>query len=607
MLNMSFISQGNSRSNQVNFVPVLLSSVLDSQPELGWDMVGSLSYTYASSGKILGYTPERADVVGHTVYYDFLIHPEEIRKTERTIRSANPNSIFVIGGPVGEQFADVALLKTNADFFFSGSALWSFRKFCEHVAACKDSGVDLDREYLRTLPGLYQRVGETIISPLSNQQPTDFIRKLRLDPTPLLNYDFDNRFLDRFVLPYPMFNPCPGKCSFCLYNPIGVPLTREQKWEYLERSRKLAEPRKSFHPKWYGPNFDFGDTKFLEELKHDRRGYHIMSMVTAFLEPGAVGNRPVREDRIESIFSQNMQFIHFGVESLTPQIRDEMGKDPFTNEELERILKAIANAKTSKGYGDQFPIVRLLMLPPDITSCFLDFSSNTLSLLELYERFGSLGLILTTSWNRGCVYPYPDTPDFEILNLFRERFPKLFKEYFKGNIHRMPGEQHHLFYSGSIPLDPITRSALGSLENLIRDRDEDNPLMIHVRAYLRLLATYTYEKQFLGSGVVYDGIFNEAVQNMAPLHGDYLKLMEREDMLKKLKRGSLSELKRRFMAEYREHGRAHMKWAMKHTPIRDPEAYQVWNHLGDARKAMTFERKKGNPEWKAVGRRMAFA
>lgn len=609
MIDVLFISHSNSTTNTYNFVPVALASVVADQPELGWDRIAHLSYTHSLKTDLGPHPAKKFEIAGHTIYHANVLNPMSIRKTEQQIRKFHPEALFVIGGPIAEEIAVPALLRANADFFFSGSALWSFRKFCEHVDACRQTGVELDREYLRTLPGLYQRIGNEVIPPLSTVQPTDFIGKLVLDPSPLFEYDSLTKPRKRFDLPYPMLRPCPGKCSFCNYNPIGVPLTHEQKREYVRRARELASPDRAMVLDWFGPNFDFSDQWVLDNLIESKTGYPIMTRVVSLLEPGEVGKREPNRARIERIMSPYLRRISLGVECLTEQIRDEMGKDRFTNDELERVLLAIAEVKNERDYKNgNLPTVCLFMLPPDISTSFITMGSDTVILSDWYQDFAvKHKLVLQTSWQTAVVNPYPNTPDFELLKIFQERFPKLFGGYFRGGYRIMPGSERQALYSGSFPLDPVVFSTLYGLIKLIRNTDEPNPEMIYARSYLRFLGLYTYGKQWLDSGTSYDKPYDEALREFVPIYAQLVERMEHFDLLKDLGKKSISDLRREFDENYKRKGRERMKREMERTPLRDPDAYRLWDNLGDIRKAMVIAKKQGDPNWKAVGRKLAFA
>jgi|GEM_PF-3700366 hypothetical protein len=606
-----------SPSNGLNFVPVLLHSVLGEQPELSWEKIGSVRYIDA---KFEDSTSFNADVIGFTFFESSVTYySSRIRKNIDSLRINNSNAIFIAGGPMDESLVYAAMTETGIDYFFAGSALWSFRKFCEHVEKCKGNGIPLDVDYLSTLPGLYQRKGDSIISPESSVQPVDFIKKLVLDPSVLIEHNLGALPKKSRVVkfPYPMYEPCPGKCAFCAYTPVGVSLTKEQKHEYLGKIKEIEKSGRSPKVMWFGPNFDFKDHEFIDFLKNATGGgkriaFQIMCMVGALLNPGTVGDRLPNTERINEIMSSNLTHVHFGVESFLEQERDEMGKLPFTNEELKRVISGIIEARdkmleTMKEKTKlRYPSIILFILPPDITSSFASLSSQAARLLGIWEHFlfSKSFFGIDAMWDGASIRTHINTPDFELLRIFDNSFPSQFRNYFRGWYRDIPGNEGiERIYLASVPVDPIARATFSNL-NWSISKEMPWFLSAPLRSYGIFFALALYEKQYLESGVVLSKDFNEYLAKLYDMHQRLIEKFNQDDFLKTKKSDFRADLKKRILLRHQTKSEATFRWALANTPLRDPKAFELWEKLGTMRKKMTNERKRGNPEWRQAGRRL---
>lgn len=613
MLDVLFIAQGNSESNLFNLVPALLDSVLREQPKLDWKELGRV--TYVNRTKKDQHLPElaKADILAHTIYVGTLTGGGfcEIFGTNHQAKSVNPNILRIVGGPIHSGLAEAILLVTGADFYFADSALWSFRKFCEHVAECKEKGIPLDREYLSTLPGLFQRVGEQIIHPKNSFQPTEFLKQLEVYPDSLLAFNLKKGEGDsRIYTAYPMMNRCTGGCSFCAYDPVGVPLSREQRQAYAEQANALAQASgKVAVFSSIGPNFDFNDKFYLYHLQHSQM---VMCTVTSLLKPGEVGTRSPNLDRINDMLTAKIRQISVGVESLIEEKREEMGKQPFTNQELEGLIHAIGIAKSERGLHLP-PLLEVLMLPPDISTSSYDFVIDSIGLYNLWTRsFRSeypVWLIVEISKSQlPHLTPFPDTPDFEVLRLFHERFPELFERYHRKNSFRVCGNNEPpILYEHSLPFDPIARMVSCSTIYIFHEVRGDNPLKtelwpIFLKTYLDALGLHSYATQAKESRITLCGEFSSHVEQILASHQERIELLESVTTSPDIKPEHLHEVRELFNAYYTRMGKEAMAVAMERTPLRDPKAYELWKKLGRIRRAMTQERKRGNSEWRKVGR-----
>ncbi|MFH2106116.1 MAG: hypothetical protein ABII22_02565 [Candidatus Micrarchaeota archaeon] len=610
MLQVLFLPQSDSKTNRENFVPVLLDAMLSEQPKLGWRQIGKLEYRDMNSA---GFEEvASAEIVCSTLYVDELAVPpgkipkgHTVKSNVQYVKELNSDAIYAIGGPVPEGLAEAALLHTGADFFFAGSGLMSFRRFCEHVDECKARGTEVDREHLQTIPGLYQRIGETIIHPLQDaeKQETRFIRELKISARTLFRYN-EHQPEQKMVIPYPMFHLCTQGCSYCRYDPIPVPLTIQQRQDYALEAIRETSRRGWQKPglEYYGPFFDFEDKGYQEMKRTLGQGFGVMCKPTHLLEAGEVSKRKVSR-RILEMIDYGLESVGIGLETFSRGRRRMFGKPDFTNQEILRAVDAMGEAYWQKQGRKSWFRLDLFILPPGIDASIIGMKNEWYSFIKFMMDMKNWFCMYVT--NNGAIKVYPDTPEEEILRLVHERFPEEFERYFHRNIAILEGKNsQRILYESSLPLDPILLSTMTSMAQAFKqiewmsgpEKEMNKGALMN---YLGFSFATRYAGMLLGSGIE----FPAQIKRMALEIITYAKAVEMLSDKTLMTTGEPREMRALdpiVEDVFERSGRKNAENILMATPLRNHEAYNLWRKLPRMRREMTERRKQGDPNWRKV-------
>jgi hypothetical protein len=631
----------DSDANTQSFVPVLLNSVLREQPALSWQELGSLEYVDSVSLQriqdqgLAYHFFGRFKIAAQTVYMGQDSMSSNFHFNFNAIaRNWNPGIIRVVGGPIHSGLAEHVLIQSNADFFFSGSALWSFRKFCEHTQECLEQGKPIDREYLQMLPGLFQRKKDgTIIHPYSHEQHVDFIRELELFPKPLLEYADSRAYQKNMAnhqvsFPYPVYNVCRTGCSFCDYSPVGVPLSHGQRMDYARKMVAGIERYGTLHLNYFdqqGPYFDFRDEGYFGLVNTLESGFGVCSRVVSFLEPGKAGQRTPNTSLLSKLVENGMSHLELGIESSSRSRRKDMGKPDFTNEELLSVLSKLAELNTIHRKGPdgrtKQMYISLDIVPADALTEFLDIFAESINFLNFFVTLAfsenkNPGLICAPQYSLTYLQPMPDTPDFHILSILHERFPKLMEAYynseeFGNNLFRTKGSNKFPYlYDYSIPFDPIARVVgyavnwcKGNMSSRLSYFDEKNNLAL-IFNYFSALATLSCLEYYSSKHADrYTSDHAKALEHIRKGLSPDFAAPEREVLIvdpNSADNAVFSCLTVLNDIYFKKRGFDELEFSIATTPLNDPKFRQFSKKLRSIRRSMTRERQRGNQNWKAV-------
>jgi len=432
------------------FVPVVLDAALSEQPALGWRTIGAVRCV-PSTGAL---PDERIHVAATTVYFADLFESKDSGyNTWADVRQRRAVPYLVLGGPIRPEFIEPVLRRSGADLFFSGSGIASFRSFCEILDDALRNRARVEPSAIARIPGVYQIVEGRFIAPNTTRQNVAAVRKLAFSERnirPILS--------DACLtwLPYPMFDTCDhAKCTFCDWDPIGLPLNREQRLGYAKAVLAVARTAgKTVSLAPCGPHFDFGDSGFLDLSRELGGRFSLGCRPDSLLSLGPVGDREPELDRIRAVVDAGCSQIHFGVESLNPGMRSAFRKSHFTNEELFKLVAAIQECGGARSVR-----CLLLMLPPSFTATTEEYVDERIAIVGAITdmdsgsplRFAAFGI------NRSkarTVFPIPGTIEYELIAEFYEAFPA-HRRAAGLTVERLTSDGPRVLYKDSLSLDLI--------------------------------------------------------------------------------------------------------------------------------------------------------
>lgn len=486
MANVLYFSRAVTERNTENFTVVALHSVLQEQPALGWAKVGDVKYfNLGEISQAKDAFSCEVDLICLTAYFHDLVSGDIFQQVS-LLRQSFPGKKIVIGGPVNPDFASDILLKSGADLFFSGSALLSFRTYCELINSSKTADRYIQPNEIRKIPGIHQfRFGLTYLPPETLVQDVSFVKKLKLDSAPLLEYLVRFYLSDRLGivlaygpqgrqlhLVYPMFDSCDyGRCTFCDYHPNGLPLSREQRLSYardlhmsLSRAISLGDIPHDFHG--VGPNFDVGDKDFLAFAREQSYQFSIMLRPESLLVPGPVGTRHPNWKLIKELISSGAISFDFGIESAILARRSGYGKTRVTNSEIYEIVHAITMIADTSSKTRDMVSSSFFFIPPsfDVGAKMLsvEHQARTKMLMDFCD--GRTYFFTAVNYQYPSIMVLPGTVEYSLMEKFRTMFPRSLESY-QGERAIASSYSGKMIYNYPLPLDPVAAMACLSLSS----------------------------------------------------------------------------------------------------------------------------------------------
>ncbi|MFH1261278.1 MAG: hypothetical protein ABII39_05035 [Candidatus Micrarchaeota archaeon] len=599
-----YVSQAISEFNVQNMVPVLLHSVLQDQPELGWKKIGDVHYCDVEQFESIDLT--KFDMIVCTAHIQD-IRESGIDKIFLKAMIKKPNLVMAIGGPVIPELAEALMHSTQAYVFFSGSGLEGFRKFCERF---EENG-DVDTTNIMDIPGVFHRnLQNKIVAPHSLEQK-QISHKLQLYPEPLIAF-LQGKEVQ--YLTWPMLTRCTGGCSFCDYQHLGTPMRHSTKRKLFEDMlARLTHPERIISINTMGPRFDFNDNALFEMAKERGLLFNGAFMVTDFLEKGELGERQANARRIEKLIRAGLWKMEIGVEYLNFERREEIGKNSFTNEELKRIFIAISRIceETDTMIEHMAKIgVSIDMLPTDITTTTDDILKELKESMNFFLWAQNLQPSMAVSFIGGMPYiaTYPGTPEFEIVRMFHERFATEMEAYYDRDMIKTHGNNpdYTYLYFTSIPFDPVARISVMAAYEAISKLEKGGELHYFLFETLIRYAVTAHAIKEYGSMVLErpNGLPEWYIERLMASVNDCNEGLEQIGLVviddEKQKRISdvLFDCN-----EAIERGKRYLKRPVMTTPIRNPAVVELLSRTRRIRREMTAERKRGNPEWRKVAMR----
>ncbi len=260
------------------------------------------------------------------------------------VRAALPESLIMIGGPHASAFQEAAMAGNDADIAVLGEGESAVERIIEAYLA--------DKDYSQ-IPGLIWRSDDGTI--VTNPGVIPFIDNL--DSLPMPAYDLIDVEaywkLKSFVLiPNRRYvtlmssRGCPFQCNYC-HQVFG------KRFRYHSPARVVEEIER------FVGAYDVNDIEFVDDIfnyDHDR-AMEICELIrerdikVRFAFPNGFRTDSLSEELIDALVDAGMYYASFALESGSPRIQKEMGKNLHIPSFLENLALAADRGVFCNGYA----------------------------------------------------------------------------------------------------------------------------------------------------------------------------------------------------------------------------------------------------------------